>query len=126
MRENVALPERLGRPSSEDAARTGELLERLGLSQLADRLPAEVSIGEQQRTALARALALRPALLLADEPTGHQDEEWAKAVFATIRWTANEGTSCLVATHNAQIVAFADRVLGIRDGMVHPEAAEQR
>jgi putative ABC transport system ATP-binding protein len=122
VRENVALPSRLSRRARGGAARADDLLEQLGLATFADRLPAEVSIGEQQRTALACALALRPGLLLADEPTGHQDEEWAKAVFGTIRWAAEDGTCCLVATHNAEIAAFADRVLGIRDGLVHPES----
>lgn len=119
--ENVGLPGRLSRAATDHPDGTTVLLERLGLAGLADRLPGEVSIGEQQRTALARALALHPALLLADEPTGHQDEEWAKAVLATIRWAADEGGCCLVATHNVDIVAFADRVFGIRDGIVHQE-----
>lgn len=76
-------------------------------------------MGEQQRAALARALALSPRVLLADEPTGHQDADWARGVFRAIRFAAGEGSACLVATHNREAVVFADRVLAIRDGWVH-------
>jgi putative ABC transport system ATP-binding protein len=123
VRENVMLPLRFGRgsdrrgqPPLEDA---DELLEELGLSQFADRSPAETSIGEQQRTAIARAAVLSPALLLADEPTGHQDEQWAKGVLGVIHRAAGRGTCCLIATHNEEVLRFADRVLQIADGMVH-------
>jgi putative ABC transport system ATP-binding protein len=121
VRENVAMPVRFGRRKAGDAEHAEEvqrLLDALGLSALADRWPAETSIGEQQRTALARALVLRPTLLLADEPTGHQDEGWAKGVLALLHEVAESGTCCLVATHNEEIVRFADRVLQIRDGVV--------
>jgi putative ABC transport system ATP-binding protein len=122
--ENVELPVRLCRQrvSSE---RVETLLEALGLAGLARRPPAEISIGEQQRAALARALVLQPRLLLADEPTGHQDEESAKAVFGAIRRAAGDGTACVVATHNREFVAFADRVLAIRDGRVRPEPTSE-
>jgi ABC-type ATPase involved in cell division len=89
-----------------------------GLDHLAERLPLEVSIGEQQRSALARALVVSPRLLLADEPTGHQDEGWAKVVFRTLRLVARRGTTCLIATHNREAISIADRVLSIRDGSV--------
>ena len=122
IRENIDLPLRLRPSLVEDRDRaTGRvdgLLRLLGLDQLAARLPAEVSIGEQQRAALARALVVRPRLLLADEPTGHQDEAWAKIVFKTLSLVAGKGTTCLLATHNAEAIAIADRVLSIRDGTV--------
>jgi putative ABC transport system ATP-binding protein len=77
-----------------------------------------VSIGEQQRSALARALVVGPRLLLADEPTGHQDESWARVVFKTLGLMSRKGTTCLLATHNEEAIAIADRVLSIRDGKV--------
>jgi putative ABC transport system ATP-binding protein len=122
VRENVELPLRLrpalagGRGRATD--RVDGLLTLFGLDHLAERLPGEVSIGEQQRSALARALVVAPRLLLADEPTGHQDESWARVVFRTLRLVARKGTTCLIATHNQDAVTIADRVLSIRDGAV--------
>jgi putative ABC transport system ATP-binding protein len=100
VRENVEYPARLAKRLLELAGRVDELLGALGLVDLADRLPVETSIGEQQRTALARALVLSPRLLLADEPTGHQDAGWSERVLVALRDAAAAGTSCLVATHN--------------------------
>ncbi|MDQ3538614.1 MAG: ATP-binding cassette domain-containing protein [Actinomycetota bacterium] len=112
--ENVGWPLRLAR--SRDDERVPQLLDRFGLLALADRLPAEGSLGEQQRAALARALVRRPRLLLADEPTGHQDEDWAKGVAVALRGACAEGSACLLATHNAELLDFADRVLSLHDG----------
>jgi putative ABC transport system ATP-binding protein len=92
------------------------LLRALGLTDLANRSPGEVSLGEQQRGALARALVLLPRLLLADEPTGHQDETWAKGVMGLLRFAAAKGVCCLVATHNSEVVPYVDRVITVRDG----------
>ena len=114
--ENVALPLRLA--GLRDAERVAELLERFALTPLAGRLPGEGSLGEQQRAALARALVRRPALLLADEPTGHQDEDWAARVGAALHAACAEGSACLLATHDPDVLDHADRVLGIRDGRV--------
>jgi putative ABC transport system ATP-binding protein len=126
VRENVELPLRLRPDLVKNRAAANERIEGflslLGLDQLAARLPTEVSIGEQQRTALARALIVTPRLLLADEPTGHQDEGWAKVVFRTIRAVARRGTTSLIATHNQEAIRFADRILGIRDGTVEESA----
>lgn len=119
VRENAELPLRLGGGLHDDGlVRVEALLDRFGLTGLAARGPAEVSLGEQQRTALARALVTRPLLLLADEPTGHQDSEWAIRVLRVIREEAAEGTACLIATHNEETLPFADRVLTIRDGVI--------
>jgi putative ABC transport system ATP-binding protein len=124
IRENVELPARLG--GGEDRRkRIDGLLAGFGLDHLADREPSEVSLGEQQRTALARALVLRPRLLLADEPTGHQDEAWGRGVFKALRLAAREGTCCLVATHNQEAIKMMDRVLGIRDGVLGHVSAEE-
>jgi putative ABC transport system ATP-binding protein len=121
VRENVQLPLRLrtGRGHGEDRPeRVDGLLSMFGLRELAERQPWEISIGEQQRTALARALVLVPRLLLADEPTGHQDEAWGGRVLRAIRLVAERGVSCLVASHNPDAIDIADRVLRIRDGVI--------
>jgi len=114
--ENVALPLRLA--GSPDDARVAELLDELGLSPLATRLPSETSIGQQQRIALARALVQRPALLLADEPTSHQDRRSADRVWGAIAAARGEGTACLVATHDPAAADHADRVWEIADGRI--------
>jgi ABC-type lipoprotein export system ATPase subunit len=130
VRENVELPVRLGagrrRPDERAERRVDALLRAFGLDAYVDRAPSEISLGEQQRVALSRALALRPTLLLADEPTGHQDAGWARTVFRAFRVAAREGTGCLVATHSREFLRAVDRILAIRDGEVHavrlPEA----
>jgi len=114
VRENVEFPARL----SGSAANVEGLLERLGLDELADRPPHETSIGQQQRTALARALVLRPVVLLADEPTSHQDAGWRDAVWHTLVEAAESGTACLVATHEEEIARYANRVWQVDGGVV--------
>ena len=117
--ENVGLPLRLDTAArADDGAAVAMWLDRFGLSDLAPRLPHEASLGEQQRTALARALVRRPRLLLADEPTGHQDEAWASGVLAALRTACDEGTTVLMATHDTEHLALVDRVLRIDDGHV--------
>jgi putative ABC transport system ATP-binding protein len=116
VRENVELPRRLASYDELENSHIDELLERLGLAELQVRYPSETSVGEQQRTALARALAVLPRVLLADEPTAHQDEQSAQAVFETIAWSSEGGTCCVVATHDASIEAYLDRALLMRDG----------
>jgi putative ABC transport system ATP-binding protein len=119
VRENVELPLRLaGKLEGAWLDRASGLIEGFGLNDLSGRPPSEVSLGEQQRTALARAFVLRPKLLLADEPTGHQDAQWGKAVLRGIRMAAREGTACLVASHNPEILGYIDRLLAIRDGRI--------
>ena len=123
--ENVQLPARLGPVmKAERLARADSLIADLGLTELQDRLPAEVSLGGQQRAALARALVTSPALLLADEPTGHQDSVWARGVMRALRNACIEGTACLVATHNPEVLRYVDRILGIRDGILGDLAPE--
>jgi putative ABC transport system ATP-binding protein len=117
--ENVALPLRLRRVSPGDVRpQVDALLAAFGLDAYYDRLPQEISIGEQQRTAMARALIAEPALILADEPTGHQDVGWAERVFTALREAAASGTACFVATHSDEMLAFCDRVLGIAEGRI--------
>jgi putative ABC transport system ATP-binding protein len=114
--ENVRLPVRLGGPDASEDQDVDPLLEELGLAELASRLPEEASLGEQQRAALARAIVLGPALLLADEPTGHQDEGWTKTMMSVIRTLASRGTACLVTTHDPDAMEYLDRELAMRDG----------
>jgi putative ABC transport system ATP-binding protein len=114
--ENVALPLRLAgkRPDVAD------LLARLGLTHLADRYPSQTSLGEQQRTALGRAVVVRPRLLVADEPVSHQNRDWAEAMMGLVRELADAGTACLLATHDEVAVVAADRVVELRDGVCFP------
>ena len=114
VRENVELPGRLGA----DVGDVERLLEDLGLARIADRRPSETSLGEQQRVAVARAVAVSPRLLLADEPTSNQDAGSAALVLDAIARCAAAGTGCLVATHAADVAARADRVVELRDGAV--------
>lgn len=116
--ENVALPMLLdGRPVALARRRAAELLELVGLAERARHRPAELSGGEQQRVAIAVALANEPPLLLADEPTGELDALAADAVFETLGRVNRElGTTVIVVTHDPDIAARVDRVVGIRDG----------
>jgi putative ABC transport system ATP-binding protein len=119
VRQNVELPLWLaGRLDVDGRAASAALLERFGLESYAARAPAEVSLGEQQRTALGRAMILEPRVLLADEPSGHQDAEWAARVFQAFRWIAGKGTSCLVATHSQEFLKLVDRTVSMRDGQL--------
>lgn len=120
LRKNVEYPLRLsGSPNA--SHRVDGILDGLRISHLADRLPSEVSVGEQQRAALARAVVGRPRLLLADEPTGHQDSQSARAVLTALSQAAAEDACVLVATHEAHVAAFADRVIRMSDGRLAQE-----
>ena len=117
-RENVMLPLMI-RDGEADAARAraDQLLAALGLGQRLEHRPAKLSGGEQQRVAVARALANRPPLVLADEPTGNLDEATADIVFGEfLNLVRGEGSAALVATHNERIAAKMDRVLRLHEG----------
>jgi len=117
-RENVILPQ-LVRGAEPDAARARaeQLLGTLGLSERLDHRPSKLSGGEQQRVAVARALANKPPLVLADEPTGNLDEHTADIVFAEfLNLVRGEGSAALVATHNERIAGKMDRVVRLHDG----------
>ncbi|HEV7887028.1 MAG TPA: ATP-binding cassette domain-containing protein [Acidimicrobiales bacterium] len=120
IRENIELPLRLA--GQVDEARIDALLDGLRLAHLGDRPVDEVSMGEQQRTAVARGLVLRPRLFLADEPTSHQDHVLVDEVFAHLRSAALGGTTVVVATHDPAGLERADRVVRMRDGRI--EAVE--
>ena len=116
--ENVVLPQ-LVRGTEPRAAygRAKEMLGTLGLSQRLDHRPSKLSGGEQQRVAVARALANRPPLVLADEPTGNLDEHTADTVFAEfLNLVRGEGSAALVATHNERLAARMSRVLRLHEG----------
>ena len=120
--ENVELPARLvGASSAEARRRREELLDRLGVSARADTLPSRLSGGQQQRVAIARALVNRPAVLLADEPTGNLDSASAAAVLGLLRELKAEGQTLVLVTHDARVAASSDRVLAMRDGLVVDE-----
>ena len=116
--DNVAMPARLGGlPEPREAAL--RILEVLRLDHLADRTPDEVSLGEQQRTAIARALVVRPAFLVGDEPTARLDEDLSTHVLATLREVCAENrTGVLIASHDPIVMAHADRVVRLSDGLV--------
>jgi len=116
--QNVQLPLWLAGRLDATGRAAAALLEHFGLQTYLDRAPAEISLGEQQRTALARAMVMEPRVLLADEPSGHQDADWAGIVFRAFRWIADRGTSCLVATHSHEFLKLVDRVVAMRDGRV--------
>ena len=118
--DNVALPARMaGLRLAEARERAAELLAALGLTARRDHQPAQLSGGEQQRVAVARALINRPRLLLADEPTGNLDPANSSAVFDELRaLVAARKVAALVATHNVDMAERMDRVLTLRDGKV--------
>lgn len=116
IRENVDLPLRLA--GQRQPERVDELLDGLQIGHLGDRRVEEVSMGEQQRTAVARGLVMRPRLFLADEPTSHQDKHLVDEVFAHLRAAALLGTTVVVATHDPSGLERADRVVRMRDGRI--------
>ena len=121
--ENVDLPLRLGGVEGLDV---DELLGRLGLDHLVARHPSEVSLGEQQRAALARAAVTRPVVLLTDEPISHQNEAWGREALAVIADLAAAGTAVVLATHHPAALDVAHRALAVRDGLLHPVVATDR
>jgi lipoprotein-releasing system ATP-binding protein len=118
--ENVLLPQLIhGATPAAAQDRAETLLSALGLGQRLTHRPSQLSGGEQQRVAVARALANRPALVLADEPTGNLDEKTADIVFGEfLSLVRGEGSAALVATHNERIAAKMDRVLRLHEGVL--------
>ncbi|MGZ8305717.1 MAG: ABC transporter ATP-binding protein [Allosphingosinicella sp.] len=118
--ENVVIPQLVkGATRGQADERARSLLGTLGLADRVTHRPSKLSGGEQQRVAVARALANRPALVLADEPTGNLDEATADIVFAEfLRLVRDEGSAALVATHNERIAAKMDRVLRLHEGVL--------
>lgn len=113
--ENV-LAASLGRPSKDARPRAVDLIRQVGLVDRAGHLPSELSTGERQRTALARAMLNRPVLLLADEPTGNLDDANARMVMESLARFAGEGAAVLLVTHDANAAAFTRRTLRMSAG----------
>ena len=118
--ENVVLPQLVRGTSATDAAsRASELLSSLGLGQRLDHKPSRLSGGEQQRVAVARAMANQPSLILADEPTGNLDEKTADVVFEQfVALVRGHGAAALVATHNQRLAERMDRIVSLHDGIL--------
>ena len=122
--ENVVLPQLVSGAEPQAAReRAQQLLGVLGLSERLDHRPSKLSGGEQQRVAVARALANKPPLVLADEPTGNLDEHTADIVFAEfLNLVRGEGCAALVATHNERIAAKMDRIVRLHEGRLEQAA----
>ena len=120
--ENVAMPLRIARVSPGEALPRAEaLLREVGLAERDDHRPGMLSGGEQQRVAVARALVMRPSLLLADEPTGDLDEHTAEELHGLLRrMHADHGLTSLIATHNTRLAESCDRILRLEDGCLNP------
>ncbi len=118
--ENVVIPQLiLGSSEQEARDRARALLGSLGLGERLDHRPSALSGGEQQRVAVARALANRPALVLADEPTGNLDERTADVVLDEfVRLVRDQGSAALIATHNERLAGRMDRMIRLHDGKV--------
>jgi lipoprotein-releasing system ATP-binding protein len=124
--ENVVMPMLLDRGRADDAMRdrAQTLLESVGLGSFRDRLASQLSGGQQQRVAVARSLAMNPALLLADEPTGNLDTASAQGVFDLMRAVNREhGTAVLLVTHNHALAAQCGRIVEIVDGRITSDRA---
>jgi putative ABC transport system ATP-binding protein len=121
--ENVALPMELdGMAESEANERAAAALDVVGLAPRRNHVPSMLSGGEQQRVAVARALSIRPAVLLADEPTGNLDSVGAQQVLRLLRdLVDNQGQSVVIVTHDMQIAGETDRIVRLRDGLVESE-----
>jgi lipoprotein-releasing system ATP-binding protein len=122
--ENVVLPQLIrGAGQGEAEERAADLLGRLGLGERLHHKPSKLSGGEQQRVAVARALANRPLLVLADEPTGNLDEATADRVFDQfVSLVRDHGSAALVATHNERLATRMDRVLRLHEGRIETSA----
>jgi ABC-type lipoprotein export system ATPase subunit len=125
--ENVAVPAVLARRSPKEIdRRVAELLDLVDLSAKADHRPSQLSGGEQQRVAVARALVLEPPIVLADEPTGNLDSHAGKAVLDLLLAAHSAGRTVVIVTHDQRIAAQAQRVVYLRDGRIVQETAPGR
>jgi putative ABC transport system ATP-binding protein len=126
-RENVSLPMELdGRPAKETRAASDAALTSLGLQELGDRFPNDLSGGEQQRVAIGRALGGGRKILLADEPTGALDSITGESVMRLLRTHCNDGGTAILVTHDAAHAAWADRVVFLRDGRIVDETRQEQ
>ena len=122
MAENVAFPmEWTRKPEEEIEKRVSELLETVGLQNRANHFPSQLSGGEQQRVAFARALANDPQLILADEPTGNLDTKNAQKIIQVLQILKERGKTVIVSTHDMQITQLADQILYLKEGKLASE-----
>ena len=122
--ENVEIPLYVGTRQGSAGARARELLALVGLSHRLGNRPTQLSGGEQQRVAVARALATNPAIIIMDEPTGNLDQQNSDNILQMIRdLRERTGTTFIIATHDPNVAASADRAIRIVDGLVAPESA---
>ena len=124
-RENVEFPLLLGKvPKAEREVKVNAVLEEVGLTHRADALPSDLSGGEMQRLAIARALITEPAMILADEPTGSLDSQNSQRILELLSsLTRRHGTALLMVTHDPVASATCDRILHMMDGRLHEETA---
>lgn len=120
--ENVKLPSLLYAKEPCSDERAEELLDRVGIAELKDVYPNELSGGEMRRLAIARALVMDPGVILADEPTGDLDDENTRSVLALLRACADGGKAVLLVTHESEAAAYADAVYRMNNGVLSPEA----
>jgi len=122
--ENVMMPGLIARMSDSEVRQTaGEMLALVGLGDKLHRRPAELSGGEQQRVAVARAVALRPRLVLADEPTGNLDPKTADEIHSLFETLSELGITFVIATHNERLAQRMHRTMVLRDGRLHEQSA---
>jgi len=125
--ENILLPAELSGYEGESRQRAKELLERVGLSNRAHHYPVQLSGGEQQRIALARAFITRPPILMADEPTGNLDSANGRHVLdLLLQLNREEKTTLVLVTHDGQLAEYADRIITLRDGRVLTDQVAER
>ena len=115
--ENIKLPMAVtGRTKREKNRMAMEVIDRVGLGEKANRLPDQLSGGEQERVAIARAIVNKPPIILADEPTGNLDSETAKEIMGLLKSLNQDGHTIIMVTHNAEMEKFASRTIRVRDG----------
>jgi putative ABC transport system ATP-binding protein len=127
VRENVMLPLVTAREkAARKRALADEALLKVGLAEKGDRLPSQISGGEQERAAIARAVVNRPPILLADEPTGNLDSKTSREIMDLLKGLNKEGMTVIMVTHNPECAQYASRILRIADGLLVAEARVER